>query len=118
MNLAELFKSIYCNEHLLFNNDKDVLEKIDKDDYWYYDFIVNEDDIEDDIEEKIKDYLYEYYYDEMPKYVHIYEVIRPDDDEDNFYARLTKTYPFEPTEEELKEISGWDYENEEDDAEE
>lgn len=117
MNLAELFKSIYCNEHLLFRNDKDVLQRIDKDDYWYYDFIVNEDDIDDDIEEKIKNYLYEYYDDEMPKYVHIYEIIRPDDEEDNFYLKLKNSYPFTPTEEELKEISGWDYENEEDDEE-
>ena len=49
----------YASENL--RNDKDVLQRIDKDDYWYYDFIVNEDDIEDNIEEKIKNYLYEYY---------------------------------------------------------
>lgn len=116
MNLAELYKTIGWNEVLLFTDLKDGVKKIKQDTYefCYNDFIENNDD--NDFEETVKDRIFVFLIeDDIPPYIHIYEKVI---DGDTFYLNLKNSYTFTPTEEELKEISGWDYENEEYDDEE
>ncbi|MBR2931361.1 MAG: hypothetical protein IKC30_01295 [Rikenellaceae bacterium] len=110
MNLAELIKFTSWNEYLIFSNEKEVAQKVEKDsdEYLYsYQFLGGGDD--EDFEDNVKSFLEEFYYDEMPKYAHRYERIMDDDNGEELYFELKDTYPFTPTEEEIKEISGEDY---------
>ena len=112
MTLQELFSTTNNNEFVLFSDDAapftieqyteewDCTRTIFKDEYF---------------EENIIEELIHYWgCDTLPKFVHIYKMIIPEeiDDDEPLCLELQNSYSFQLTEEEIEKLEKW-YDNEE-----
>lgn len=108
MNLQEILNSLYYGEWLIINSSNEAPQRIDEDsdDWLYNNFIVNGEDI--DIKEELENFIYEYYDEVEDLFVHIYnhnsEDVEDDTDCVKEFLTLQKSYPFKPSDEELKKI--------------
>lgn len=105
MTLQELFSTTNNNEFVLFSDDAapntiqqnteewDCTSTIFKDEYF---------------EENVIEELINYWDgDTLPKFVHIYEMIIPDGDEEPLCLQLQNSYSLQLTEEEIEKLENW-----------
>ena len=111
MTLQELFSSTNNNEFVLFSDDAAPFTIQQNTIEWdWYRTIFNDEDFEEKVTEALLNYLD---CDTLPKFVHIYEMIIPDGDEEPLCLKLQNSYSLQLTEEEIEKLGKW-YDNEDD----
>ena len=112
MTLQELFSTTNNNEFVLFLDEAapDTIQQNTIEWDWYR-TIFNDEDFEEKIIEELLNYLD---CDTLPKFVHIYKMIIPEeiDDDKPLYLELQNSFSFQLTEEEIEKLEKW-YDNEE-----
>lgn len=107
MTLQELFSSTNNNEFVLFSDDAapDTIQQNTEE--WDYSSTIFKDEyFEENIIEELIHYLD---CDELPKFVHIYEMIIPEemDDDKPLCLKLQNSYSLQLTEEEIEKLGKW-----------
>lgn len=118
-NLQELLSTTNNNEFVLFSDDAapDTIQQNTEE--WDYSRTIFRDEY---FEENIIEELINYWgSDTLPKFVHIYEMIIPEEiDEEPLCLKLQNSYSLQLTEEEIEKLENWydeeDDEEDEDDA--
>ena len=109
MTLQELFSSTNNNEFVLFSDDAAPFTIEENTEEWDCSSTIFKDEyFEENIIEELINYLD---CDELPKFVHIYEMIIPDGDEEPLCLKLQNSYSLQLTEEEIEKLEKW-YEEE------
>lgn len=105
MTLQELFSITNDNEYVLFSDDvtPNTIQQNTIEWDWYR-TIFNDEDFEEKVTEELLNYLD---CDELPKFVHIYKMMLPDDDEEPLYLKLQNSYSLQLTEEEIEKLENW-----------
>lgn len=106
MTLQELISTTNNNEFVLFSDDAapDTIQQNTIEWDWHRTIFNDE-----DFEEKIIDELINYWgCDTLPKFVHIYEMIIPEEiDEEPLCLKLQNSYSLQLTEEEIEKLENW-----------
>lgn len=109
MTLQELFSSTNNNEFVLFSDDAAPFTIEENTEEWDCSSTIFKDEyFEENIIEELLNYLD---CDELPKFVHIYQMILPDGDEEPLCLKLQNSYSLQLTEEEIEKLENW-YEEE------
>lgn len=107
MTLQELFSITNDNEFVLFSDDAapDTIQQNTEEWDWYR-TIFNDEDFEEKVTEELLNYLD---CDTLPKFVHIYEMIIPEeiDDDKPLCLELQNSHTLQLTEEEIEKLGKW-----------
>jgi hypothetical protein len=105
MTLQELISTTNNNAFVLFSDDAapDTIQQNTIEWDWYR-TIFNDEDFEEKVTEELLNYLD---CDTLPKFVHIYEMIIPDGDEEPLCLKLQNSYTLQLTEEEIEKLENW-----------
>ena len=106
MTLQELISTTNNNAFVLFSDDAapDTIQQNTIEWDWYR-TICNDEDFEEKIIEELINY---WECDTLPKFVHIYEMIIPEEiDEEPLCLKLQNSYSLQLTEDEIEKLENW-----------